>query len=53
MKEIGYIRDKKVWRRMTRKEAVARGIKIIPVRWIDINKGDSESPVYRSRLVAK
>ena len=25
----------------------------IPVRWIDINKGDEENPEYRSRLVAK
>ncbi len=25
----------------------------IPVRWIDINKGDKRSPKYRSRLVAK
>ena len=25
----------------------------VQVRWIDINKGDSESPDYRSRLVAK
>jgi len=25
----------------------------IPVRWIDINKGDKLNPEYRSRLVAK
>ena len=25
----------------------------VKVRWIDINKGDSENPDYRSRLVAK
>ena len=25
----------------------------IGVRWVDINKGDSKSPKYRSRLVAK
>ena len=25
----------------------------IPVRWIDINKGDEVNPEYRSRLVAK
>ena len=29
------------------------GKRPIPVRWIDINKGDKERPVYRSRLVAK
>ena len=27
--------------------------KPIAVRWIDINKGDKDCPVYRSRLVAK
>ena len=25
----------------------------IAVRWVDINKGDSKEPNYRSRLVAK
>ena len=25
----------------------------IAVRWVDINKGDSKTPLYRSRLVAK
>ena len=50
---MGYIEDKKVWRRMPRAEAVRRGIKIVDVRWIDINKGDLKNPLYRSRLVAK
>ena len=27
--------------------------KIIKTRWIDINKGDDDNPVYRSRLVGK
>ena len=31
----------------------SQGLKVIGVRWIDINKGDSEHPDYRSRLVAK
>ena len=26
---------------------------IIETRWIDINKGDAENPVYRSRLLGK
>ena len=38
---------------MPRAEAHRRGIKIIGTRWIDVNKGDNQSPVYRSRLVAK
>ena len=27
--------------------------KIIGVRWVDVNKGDSEEPEYRSRLVGR
>ena len=53
LKEVGYIEDKKVWRKMPRKEAIRRGIKVVDVRWIDINKGDTKNPLYRSRLVAK
>ena len=29
------------------------GCKIISTRWIDTNKGDSENPNYRSRLVGR
>ena len=53
MKEIGYIREKEVWTKIPRKEAVRRGLKIIQTRWIDVNKGDQDNMVYRSRLVAK
>ena len=52
-KEIAYARDKEVWKRVTRQEANRKGWKIIGTRWIDINKGDDERPVYRSRLVGK
>ena len=31
----------------------ATGKAPIAVRWVDVNKGDSQSPKYRSRLVAK
>ena len=53
MQELGYVKDKKVWVKITRKEAIRRGMKIIKTRWIDINKGDVEDPNYRSRFVAK
>ena len=53
MKEIQYVHDKKVWTRVTRAEAQRRGWKIIKTRWIDIHKGDDDSPIYRSRLVGK
>ena len=42
MKELGYIQEKQVWDRMTRKEALRRHIKIVGTSWLDVNKGDSE-----------
>ena len=53
LKEIQYIKDKKVWRRIPRQEALRRGYKIVKGRWIDVNKGDSTNWKYRSRYVAK
>ena len=52
-KEVQYIKDKRVYSKITRKEAQARGWKVTKTRWIDINKGDDTNPVYRSRLVGK
>eukprot|EP00973_Karenia_brevis_P069778 9700770-Karenia_brevis.AAC.1 len=42
-----------VWIKITRKEAMARNIKIVGTRWIDVNKGDKGSPMLRSRLVGQ
>ena len=53
MKELEFVREKGVWRKIRRKEAKARGIKIVGARWIDINKGDLIHTNYRSRYVAK
>ena len=52
-KEIAYIRQKKVWRKIRRSEAIQKGWKIVKTRWIDVNKGDKFNPNYRSRFVAK
>ena len=52
-KEMQYVKDKGVWTKIPRAVALARGWKIVKTRWIDINKGDDEHPVYRSRLVGK
>ena len=49
LKEIQYIKDKKIWRRIPRQEALHRGYKIVKGRWIDVNKGDSTNWKYRSR----
>ena len=51
--EIEYVRSKNVWTKITRAEAQRQGMRIIKSRWIDINKGDDQNPVYRSRFVAK
>ena len=50
--EIGYIRKHGVYKKVKR-STVPGGVKIIKVRWIDINKGDDLHPNYRSRLVGK
>ena len=47
--EIGYAEKKGVWKNISRQEAKRRGINIIKVRWIGINKGDAEKEKYRSR----
>ena len=52
-KEIQYTIQKRVYKKIPRREAVSKGWKIIKTRWLDINKGDDESPVYRSRMVGK
>ena len=50
-KEVGYIRDKKVHKKKPRHQATRSGWKVIRTRWIDINNGDDNNPMYSSRLV--
>eukprot|EP00973_Karenia_brevis_P040575 5612454-Karenia_brevis.AAC.1 len=52
-REMEFVKKKQVWTKITRAEAIRRGWKIIKVRWIDINKGDDQDPLYRSRVVGK
>ena len=52
--EIKYFREMGVYDKVDISEAGKEtGRPPIGVRWVDINKGDSENPLYRSRLVAK
>ena len=53
LKELEFIEKKQVWKRIKRKDAEKMGYKIVKTRWIDINKGDRENPLHRSRFVAK
>ena len=52
--EIDYIHKMSLYSKVPIQEAYEyTGKAPISVRWIDINKGDSKSPNYRSRLVAR
>ena len=53
-KELAFFWSKKVWVKVPRSEAHARGgRRPVSVRWVDVNKGDDLNPNYRSRLVAR
>ena len=51
--EIAYFKSIKVYEKVTTSDSSSTtGRAPIAVLWIDINKGDSRKPLYRSRLVA-
>ena len=45
-KEVTYLRDKRVYDKIPRHQAVRNKWKIIRTRWIDINKGDEKYKEY-------
>ena len=47
--EISVINQMQVWEVIDRPS----NEKVIPTRWVDVNKGDEKNVKYRSRLVAK
>ena len=49
--EMEYFRSMGVYEKVHKSLAI--GHKVIKTRWIDVNKGDTASPEYRSRLVGK
>ena len=52
--EMEFFKRLGVYTTVPRAEAFQSGVgKIILGRWIDVNKGDSEQPDYRSRFVGK
>ena len=53
LKEMKYVKEKQVWQPISRDEARRRGWKVVKTRWIDINKGNEDTPNYRTQLVAK
>ena len=53
-KEMEYFASKGVWSTRPVAEAMrVKGRKPITVRWVDVNKGDDDNPVIRSRLGAR
>ena len=53
-KELEYFESKQVWEKRPVAEAKRRmGRPPISVRWVDVNKGDNQTPNIRSRLVAR
>ena len=54
MEEMAYFKSMNVYDKVPLSKCMqATGRRPIAVRWVDINKGDSANPNYRSRLVAK
>ncbi len=51
--EIAWVKSIKLYNKVPRKKAKERGIPIVPVRWVDVNKGDTFKYNVRSRLVGK
>jgi len=52
--ELEHFENKHVWEKRPYAEAIAKiWERATSVRWIDTNKGDEETPNYRSRLVAR
>ena len=48
-----HAKEEEAWQPISLDEARRRGWKAVMTRWIDINKGDEDTPNYRCRLVAK
>ena len=51
--EMAYFKAMNAFERVPRSKIEEVGGKVVSTRWIDINKGDTSSPQYRSRLVGR
>ena len=51
--EIDFFRRMGVYTKVVKSEPTRPGAKIIDTKWIDIGKGDSNSPDYRARLAGR
>ena len=50
--ELECVRKAPLYKKVSRAVPEAKGMSVIPIRWVDTNKGTTENPVYRSRVVA-
>ena len=51
--EVEIAHKLKVYREATEEEMKADGCKLIPIRWVDVNKGDAQNVFVRSRMVVQ
>ena len=51
--ELDWIKKERVYEYRPRAEAVKKGIKPIPLIWVDTNKGDKNTPFVRSRIFVR
>ena len=51
--ELDWIKKEKVYDYRTRAKAEKKGIKPIPLIWVDTNKGDKNTPFVRSRICVR
>ena len=52
LEEMQYVKKAPLYRKVSRSVPQSKGQPIIPVKWVDTNKGTAEQPEYRSRVVA-
>ena len=52
LEELRYVREAPLYRKVPRTVPQDKGMPIIPIKWVDTNKGTDTEPLYRSRVVA-
>ena len=50
--ETQFFKRMGVYEYATRQDMLNKGCKPVRTKWVDVNKGDTSRPLYRSRLVA-
>ena len=52
LEELKYVREAPLFKKVPRTVPHDKGMPIIPIKWVDTNKGTDTEPLYRSRVVA-